>query len=102
MMIFNQEKYHVSKDGIEHIPVDPAIGPDTPISVIPAWGEVEKEVLSDIPDDLKNIKVVPLPVYQSLEEILQDMIDQKRPLTIMSKLQDTINKGYYINTRPTE
>jgi len=41
-------------------------------------------------------------LYQSLEEILQDMIDQKRSLTIMSKLQDTINKGYYINTRPTE
>lgn len=41
-------------------------------------------------------------LYQSLEEILQDMIDQKRPLTIMSKLQNTINKGYYINTRPTE
>ena len=42
-----------------------------------------------------------LAIYRSLEEILQDMIDQKRHLTIMSKLQDTINNGRYICYDPT-
>ncbi len=37
-------------------------------------------------------------VYNSLEEILQDMIDQKRRLTIMSKLQNTIDSQRYIVT----
>ena len=130
MMIFNQEKYHVSKDGIEHIPVDPTVGPDTPISVIPAWGEVEKEALSGIPEDLKNIKWMSVDKdshhYTSLEQILTNIKHlQHRYNTgelhegmsgytlwitsmeediaeIVKSLQNTINKGYYINTQPTE
>ena len=37
-------------------------------------------------------------IYNSLEEILEDMRQQKRHLTIMSKIQNTINSGAYIQT----
>ena len=68
MMIFNQEKYHVSKDGIEHIPVDPAIGPDTPIPVIPAWGEVEKKVITD--HEILKLKITgPIEEYIKSQNI---------------------------------
>jgi hypothetical protein len=37
------------------------------------------------------------PMYSSLEQILDDMQQQKRHLTIMEKLQNSINNGKYIS-----
>ena len=58
------------------------------------------DVVMTLADGSKQIhklpESTPATTYNSLEEILGDMIQQKRHLTIMSKLQNTINAGKYI------
>jgi hypothetical protein len=41
-------------------------------------------------------------LYTNLEDILEDLRQQKRHLTIMTKLQETINSGAFIQTDGTK
>lgn len=66
-----------------------------------------RDVVKSIPE---KVNQVPLTIaqsyysqqYNSLEEILEDMKNQKRHLTIMEKLHNTINSGAYIQVDGTK
>lgn len=91
MIVYGEEKYHVSSEGIKHIPI---------------WGENKEEIptiQTTGPSGQVEEHQIKMPIYNSLEEIYSDCIEvykytceeyHREKMDMMKKIVEKLDKSY--------